>query len=1173
MELDRDQKRAVLTEDSAVVSAGAGSGKTTVLTSRFVHLVKSRQAEVDQILTLTFTRKAAAEMYERIYQKLLQEVPSAAEQYDQAAISTLDSFCGRIVRDRCEHFGLSRDFQQDDALVEELARSAALDVILREGKNPALQRIIDLFGFEVVLEELFVSLSREYFTLPGGESIQEELSRQHHFLEGEISRLLEECEVLRSRFLDLDPSDGKTVAKAIEAMENLNLPEFSKTGAPGNGASDAELSNAGSPDLFSSGARSFVGEGGEETPAESLDKMIAALEKTGTLSASGLSTKKAGALLCKEYIAQWRTLYSQLLTALESVKDWPLLTSLGDILEQFRHRLEKAKRNAGLVTFRDVSAMAVSLLEDDPEFRRRWKERYRFIMIDEFQDNNDLQRRLLFLLAERPERMEQGAPRAEELLPGKLFFVGDEKQSIYRFRGAEVGVFKRLSRELASSGGREIELPRNYRSEPELIDFFNSFFPSIFGAAEEPFEARFRSLEKRGANGGSDPKIALFYQAYGGNIPEGEDPEGWLSQEESEAWYIAGKILSLQGEGRFNFNDMAILMRSGSSQISYERIFRRLGIPYTVQSPRALFLEAIAYDFYQILELLLYPEDRLAYAALLRSPFCALSDISMSRLIIRERREHRKPFSLPPEEIFPAGAEQDRYRRLCDLYHHLAEQVDRVPATELLRQLWFEGGYRYAVLRKGAYHSYLEYYDYLVEIARSYDRKGEPLSRFLAFLRENLGKFEKIDDVEISRLEESGVKMMSIHKSKGLQFPVVFVSGCGTTGHREHEAAKPYYIHPEHGLTLASSSRGRKSGKGNYFHQLAKTCQEEQEIAEIKRLLYVAATRAEEQLYFSGYHGRNNRNVEKMGRFSFINWIGAGLQGIELANLSTENWEDDPAIKEYLQVIPPVENTVLSGPPPASRGSAKPGHTDIESLLAAYRTGELLLFDFSSDTFTPSALSAASLAENVSDGASRGASGAETAGPEGVAGEAVESLDVDRFLRDRERITAFGTLCHQVIEMGVKNPGLSLDELPLPGVFQNLREKGRETILQGAGKLAQGFLKSDLGREARAACLRGASVSEVPFLYRTAGGYFIDGTIDLLLEREDEAVVIDFKSDRGEDPSHHLVQLALYREAAQALTGKPVSCLLWYLRSGNAVELDTGGASFDPDRLIINCNA
>ncbi|HNZ95510.1 MAG TPA: UvrD-helicase domain-containing protein, partial [Sphaerochaeta sp.] len=238
------------------------------------------------------------------------------------------------------------------------------------------------------------------------------------------------------------------------------------------------------------------------------------------------------------------------------------------------HRIQK--RAASIVTFADISNLAIKSLTDDKELRAFYKQAYRYIMIDEFQDNNEEQKRLLYLLAEKEGSEADGIPLVKDLAKDKLFFVGDEKQSIYRFRGSDVSVFKALAKELQGIGGMSVKLPKNYRSEPDLISWFNEIFPSIMKNESEPFEADFEPLEFREPKEGIDPKITLAIKPYVKN-PE---PAGEAMAEPSlaEAYHLAKKIRHILTSDEYLIptkngsprkpepNEIAILLRSTSNQ-------------------------------------------------------------------------------------------------------------------------------------------------------------------------------------------------------------------------------------------------------------------------------------------------------------------------------------------------------------------------------------------------------------------------------------------------------------------------------------------------------------------------------------------------------------------------------------------------------------------------------
>src|SRR6056297_2892049 len=235
--LDHDQLRAVRAKKNVVVTAGAGSGKTTVLAHRFVHLLRTGRAEVDGILTLTFTRKAAAEMYERIYRLLLEQgesVPSEDERgrlraalkgFEKAAISTLDSFCAGIVRGGSSRFGVPGDFRQDEYAGASLIEENALQFLLEKSTDPPMGHFLKEYGVESVLNRLLVPLAREEFHMAEALPFEEMFDRQLNFLRSRLEESAAKLGEVRRWFLEEDlPTDKKSLMNPREALRKIGDP-------------------------------------------------------------------------------------------------------------------------------------------------------------------------------------------------------------------------------------------------------------------------------------------------------------------------------------------------------------------------------------------------------------------------------------------------------------------------------------------------------------------------------------------------------------------------------------------------------------------------------------------------------------------------------------------------------------------------------------------------------------------------------------------------------------------------------------------------------------------------------------------------------------------------------------------------------------------------------------
>jgi ATP-dependent exoDNAse (exonuclease V) beta subunit len=1107
--LDEYQKEAVECDRNAVVSAGAGSGKTRVLAERYFRLIASGRAKVDSILTLTFTRKAAAEMHRRIYGLLRSRsgdprIRAEAERFDRACISTLDSFSAGIVRNWSYRYGIAPTFSLEDDVSSPQSERTALSFLLDKQDHPALRYLVRANGFGRVLQG-FKNLAAGYLTAGGEKDFPALHGRQMRFLEDKLIETGKKLEAVRRDLLAVEVSPGKTGKQAGSVREGQTVLE---------GMGDLSVL----------------------VRLEDRAEVMGAASVLEKFPKPGGKVSDPDILLYKELIDRLRHLSAPIASLIGTLEQRPLLQGLFSLLEDFEARVNREKRSAGVLTFGDCADLAVRVLTENTALRAYYKRKFRAVMIDEFQDNNLGQKNLLYLIAEREDRLSDGVPAPEDLDPGKLFFVGDEKQSIYRFRGADVRVFKGLSAELARCGGVSIHLKKNYRSEPGLIEFFNTLFARVMKEGEPaPYEAEFAPLEHRDAVLPGKPFIGIFCKPY---VKEKED--GLAENDDAEAYHIAKRIkewvtgrgLPVSGPGGprpAEYGDIALLMRSTSNQIRFEKIFRLFDIPYTTGSIRSLFLEAPVNDLYNILQCAVYPEDRLAYAALLRSPFVNLSDDTMIELLLLDR----PPFD-SEEPPFPmAAAEAAKYRAGRDLYRAVLDMADRLPVPRVLSWLWFDAGYRYLVLRNPAYHTYLEFYEYLREFALKVP--GEPLALFLDRVRINLGNYERIPDLEIQQDAAEGVRILTVHKAKGLEFPVVILANAGNMGRNDGTGSDLFYMSEVHG---PSCGLGEKKEKHNYFHTLAKEENEAQSAAELKRLLYVACTRAEDHLVISGCFNDKNRNNPKSLLTVVFKALGLDPDFPRAEDGAVYTLEEIPDIPEeqtrtYGKSWHPValeEAFSLYSGPVFERRAAETRYTATE-LQALFGPG-------------PETETAALL-------------GSDSAGGEGVArglpGTPVEGLlggGMDAW---------FGSLCHLVIERRVRAlslrpvpPGLPLQaECPRPEVYGRLHA--------AAEAFAEGFFSSPFGGEIFGS---GTAVieTEVPFTARLGPGPgYVNGIMDLVVLFEDKTWVVDFKTDRTADPGRHGIQLGIYRRAAEAIWGRPAEAFVFYLRSGEAVRVDTGG--------------
>ncbi len=1094
-ELDKNQKLAVECNNNVVVSAGAGAGKTTVLAERYLRLISGGKAGVENILTLTFTRKAAAEMNERIYQRLLNSanpfaVKQAAE-FDKAKISTLDSFSAQIVRNGSDRFGVPSDFTSDNEAAAAMAAETALDFILKKQDNKFLKEYIYLHGFKSVYEDLFVSLAVNEFNLSDPIDFPKLLEKQKVELNNMYVENLGKLEKIRIDILSLSPGIGKVMINNITSCESL-----------GDMGAYSDETEGILPSLF-------------------LERVECFKFKKGT-------SKHPETPLLNEYIINWRDLLSITESIANGLVSLPFLEGMFSLLEDFQNVFLLKKRSSGILTFQDVSKMAVSILKKDISLRNFYKKEFQYIMIDEFQDNNLMQKELLYLLAEKKELSGEGIPLVEDLESDKLFFVGDEKQSIYSFRGADVSVFKGLSDELIKSGGESLSLTTNYRSEPNLIKFFNRVFDNVMKDSIESYEADFEALEYRNPVKGLVPEISVFYK------PETETGDGYLHSNEAEAWYLAkfikdkvvSKSLFVAKDGKLaaaGYDDFAILMRSTSNQIMYEKYFRKLNVPCTVQGVRALFMEAPVNDIYNLLQLLVYPDDRVSFSALLRSPFANLSDDITAAILLHGGDAFTISDLSELDGIIIGDEDNTKYNNIRELYLDLKKNVDYISAADLIRIIWYEGGYRNYLMSNREYHGYLEYYDYLKTLAVRSHNRGECLAVFLDFIRDNLGKYEKLPDLELLRDETSGVQLLTIHKSKGLEFPVVIVANTGNKGRSGGGGA--YYISDEFGITLKYENN--TGGKANYFYDRARDIEAKKELAENKRILYVALTRAQSHLIISGGHSKNTKNTETAtGTKILLNMVLKGL-----------GWDGDPesfkseSFKKYISIIPDISERDVY------LAEEKSKKIDPEIIKQDYNKSEIIIRNAVRDTWAVSEINTNFV---------------NSLGFNKQSPERLSDIKTDRFLKE-DQYAAFGTYCHKLIELKLKK---RKSDIRLPSQLQNLSDENKKILKQDAEILSSNFLNSTFteGYE------NYKFESELSFLLNIGdpgNPIYINGQIDLLIEKDHEVTIIDFKTDKLKNEEEYALQMFLYRKAAEDIFSKPVRSYLFYLRDGSAAEVNS----------------
>ncbi|MDO4507127.1 MAG: UvrD-helicase domain-containing protein, partial [Spirochaetales bacterium] len=460
---DAYQTNAINARKNSVVSAGAGSGKTTVLAERFSSLVldPKQKVGVDQILTLTFTKKATVEMSARIYKVLKKHAPEKAADFFKANIKTLDSYCNSVAKMGCHYYGISPDFTQDDDQIRGTVYAMALPYILEHRDNETIKALVSADNFDSIANQLFVE------PILSASTVAEPIDFDR-MLQKQVTVIVEKWNSIVHEINDAIVEMEKMFNNLGEVNKGSKAYiEFDSVFGPGSAVDIPEPLEITSLDIESCNVKKI------EDYVLAIEK-IASLKKPG--NAKGLKEITPTLNELKDYF------YSYLSQYFNFIYGYKMTLGILPLLKDFQDKVNAYKRSSGILSFKDISNMAKCILRDFPEIRQIEKDRYKFIMIDEFQDNNSDQRDMLFMLAEKKSRKEAGIPSVDELEKEKLFFVGDEKQSIYRFRGADVSVFNALSKDFTEGN---LTMSTNYRSDSALIKGFNT----IFGGYDYPLSA------------------------------------------------------------------------------------------------------------------------------------------------------------------------------------------------------------------------------------------------------------------------------------------------------------------------------------------------------------------------------------------------------------------------------------------------------------------------------------------------------------------------------------------------------------------------------------------------------------------------------------------------------------------------------------------------------------
>lgn len=1047
MKLNVNQKKAVETIDKNVaVNAGAGSGKTKVLVERYLYILEKGKLkegkEIESIVAITFTKKASQEMKERIREDIRKKFSEDKKwrrlyrDLEKANISTIHSFCSKILRENPieagidPEFSVLEDYESDNILYE-----ATKQLILKGIETS--EEVYDFIKFFNVynLDNLINTLMYLYEKIRSTGMSFEEV--------GEIT-------INNIENITFDEKDVKHIKDEFEYL----IPKGRKNSKISKLKNDPIWIEFAQKDKYDEDVVDILpylkeNIGSMKSEAERIEALETAIEKT---------------LLIKE--KQNIVLYSTLIF----------------ILKEIDKEYSKEKRRLGYLDYEDLQLKTLKLLEDEG-IKSRYQNKFKYIMVDEFQDTNELQKQIIYKLTSRDTILDRQ----------NLFVVGDPKQSIYAFRGADVEVFYDVMDDIESvSNIAPINLEENYRSVNTVLEFINKIFEKLMIKKYDPLKP---------VNESSNSVDVEILENSELEVPEGETKGDFNKYYESRL--IAKRIKQLVEEG-YQYKDFAILFRSTTDDYMYEEALKEYNIPYYNLGGKGFFKQEEIVDLINAIKGISNIYDDISIVGTLRSPMFGLSDETIY-WILREKGD------------CILDSLKERAKDAYDVLSLLILKSDLLNPYELLNELIEKTHYKEVLLLKYGGKQRLANVHKFVELARQYsEEENGTLTDFIDYIDE-LNRSD-IDESQAKIESEDGdsVKLMTIHKSKGLQFKVVIIP----------QMSKRFNTDKSNILFDKNLGLGIKQEDSSPRYNEIKAVMNEKDEEENKRILYVAMTRAKEKLILG-----NQGSEAGFKKFisELLDFVKYDL--IEDISMDSELTEEvkalDDEFKHTLQFR--KEDFPLIG--------EIPGYN--QRSFASFSVSQYLSFRECKRRFYMTYYKRLPL---------------------------VQYEEVDSYEETSTNIlkpTVRGEIVHKFCE--IYRNGMESKSL-LEEIIRSYGLKSNDNIIEELNPYIENYISNYVEDY-------DDMYNEKEFYYRLDKG-IIYGIIDRIYIKEDMIEIVDFKTNRIYNKQvlidKYKPQLQLYAKVCNDIFGKKVRASLLLLESGELVDIDVSEESLE--KTIANLN-
>lgn len=1121
---DREHRERIRTslEENLFVEAGAGTGKTTALVGRIVTLVASGRGEMAGLAAITFTEAAAAELRDRVRRGLEEAAADdgrdaeerarcrrAVADMGEASIQTLHSFAQSLLRERPLEAGLPPGFETLDAVQEDLRFQEAWEQWLDEAldsdeQGPMLARALHL-GLR--LEQL--------------RRVAAALGKSYDLVEGTPIPIAPEPTL----------TIGERLAEAVPNIERLR--DLSKHG-------DGDQLHDHCGEVIALARRlpdPDIGLGAYERAVARLigfQRLSTGRGRQADWDQDPV-TGVNGCKLLKDLLADLEELRKREITALRAAAFTPAL----EAVRQFVTGQAARRKRDGRAQFHDLLVWARDMLRDrkdarqrfQKDARQRFQRRFHHILVDEFQDTDPIQSEIAFFLAGDPDDPSGGAEEWEGVEPveGKLFMVGDPKQSIYRFRRADIVTMSHVRERLVSES---TPLQQNFRSQQSIIAWVNHIFRQwMVDSAGSGLQAEYRDLlATHGVpeEGAETPAPTVYHlgEPVDGNAAavhrlEGQAASALVRRIGEERWQVREPGVEAWRDA--TYRDICILLPSRTSLGTLEQALEAADVPYRIESESIVLGTEDVRQLLSCLRAIDSPGDDVALVAALRSPAYGCSDVELlqfadgggrfdyqrtisstgpvANALASLRTFHDRSGAMPPDEFIDWFI---RERRLVEL------SFDRRRPRERWRRL------RFVVEQAGAYRR----------------AGGSSLRGFLDWIERQVAEGARAVESPAPESDEDCVRIMTIHAAKGLEFPIVLLLGFGggrrstpdlaivdrDTGRAEVNLRVSTSVHvPTAGYDRASE-REKAAGE-----------------AEEVRLAYVACTRARDHLVVSLFRTAKRSDGSRAA-------IIESLTGDNPDLFQTLDWEQLLAA-----AAPPPAQTDDGAPPPVR------DFHDERARWAAQRQAAIAA------SRQPQARAVTAIAQ-----AAKGQAAEAAPAEVHVTSEKTEDSEGEVSYRRGRGATNLGRAVHAALQ--------SIDLLTGEGLEDICRAQaaaeGIDDRLQEVISLSRNALQSETVRWAVAMKKSGeADLYRELFVSAELDGTLVEGFIDLLIAGPDWVWIVDYKTDRlngqQEQKLHpeYEIQLGLYAWAIKETTKMPIKgATLLYLSSNRGVTFP----SIDP---------